>query len=89
MNLVGDAYTKLSCKVAISGLSANLLTSFNGARADLQLEHKLLDTTSWQGELIIIRHYQPVHIPLPCSQFFRKHNTIPLLCQISTVPSKY
>lgn len=30
-----DAYTKLSCSVAISGLSENLLTSFRGERADL------------------------------------------------------
>lgn len=36
-----DAYTKLSCSVAISGLSANLLTSFRGERADLQSKHGL------------------------------------------------
>ena len=85
MNKVFHAHTKVSCKVAISGLSANLLMSLSGERADLQLKQQSLDTKSQQVELTMIRHHQPVHVPLPCLQVLWKHNTIPLLCSIYTI----
>lgn len=79
---MGNAYTKLSCNVPISGWSGNLLTSFKGARTDLLSFNQTLTQCdeAIQQRVEDIYNNVPVYIPLSSLQFLWEHNAIALIC---------
>lgn len=79
-----NAYTKLSCKVPISGWSRNRETSFKGEWADLHRRINF-DTETIPSSKTKKINYMPVHIPFSSLQFFWKNNTVALHCIICQI----